>query len=96
MSDDDFKTVADSGVLHPFVTLREIDEVLGRTTAKPKPQFILHVDLMRIGMPRRQAEYVRRLKVLVEEFDIEWEPMAPKREQELLRLLEDDEQQRAA
>ena len=45
LEEEDFRTVVDSGVLHPFVTLREIDEVRGRATAKPKQEFKVYVDL---------------------------------------------------
>ena len=97
MSDEEFKTVVESGVLHPFVTMVEIDEARGRASTKPKQQFILNVDLYKIGTPTRQAEFARRLEALVEEFGIKWEPMAPEREKVLSRILtEADEQKQAA
>jgi hypothetical protein len=97
LEDEEFKMVVDSGVLHPLVTLREIDEVRGRPSTKPKQQFIFNVDLYKIGTPTRQAEFARRLEALVEEFGIKWEPMAPEREKVLSRILtEADEQKQAA
>jgi DNA replication protein DnaC len=97
MDDEEFKTVVESGVLHPLVTLREIEEVRGRSSAKPKQQFVLHVDLNRIATQSRQAEFVRELKALLEKFDFDWEPMAPKRQEQLSSLLaEFDEQNQAA
>ena len=75
----------------------EIEEVQGRASAKAKQQFVLHVDLNKIATQERQADFVRKLKALVDEFGIDWEPMAPKREQELSRrLAEFDEQKQAA
>ncbi len=96
LEDEEFKTVVDSGVLQPFVTLREIEEVRGRASAKPKQQFVLHVDLNRIATQSRQAEFVRELKALLEKFDFDWEPMAPNRQKELSDLLAEFDEQRQA
>jgi hypothetical protein len=98
LEDEEFKIVVDSGVLHPLVTLREIDEVRGRASAKPQQQqqFMFHVDLNRIGTQKVQADFVCKLKALLDEFGIEWEPMAPKREKELSRLLAESDQQNQA
>ena len=98
LEDEEFKMVVDSGVLHPLVTLREIDEVRGRASAKPEQQqFMFHVDLNRIATQKGQADFACKLKALLDEFGIEWEPMAPKREQQLSHLLaEFDEQKQAA
>ena len=97
MEDDEFKTVAKSGVLHPLVTLREIEEVQGRASATPNLEFPLHLNLFKIATPQRQAEFVRKLKALVDEYGIGWERMAPKREKQLSTLLDEfDEQNQAA
>ena len=97
LEDEEFRAVIDSGVLHPFVTLREIEEVQGRASATPSLEFPLHLNLFKIATPRRQAEFFRKLKALVAEFEIDLEPMAPKREKQLSSLLDEfDEQNQAA
>ena len=97
LEDEEYRAVIDSGVLHPFVTLREIEEVQDRASTTPSVKFPLHLNLYRIATPRRQAEFYRKLKALVEEFEIDLEPMAPKREKQLSSLLDEfDEQKQAA
>ena len=95
LEDEDFKTVIDSGVLHPFVTLREIDEVRGRASAKPKQEFRVFVDLSKLGVRSRQVEFARRLKELVAVFDLELK--APSHEEDLSSLIDEaDDTKQAA
>jgi hypothetical protein len=95
LEEEDFRTVVDSGVLHPFVTLREIDEVRGRATAKPKQEFKVYVDLGSIGTRTEQAKLAQKLKQLVEAFSLELK--APSHEDDLQSLLDEavDTQQAA-
>lgn len=97
LGDDEVKMVVDSGVLHPLLTMREIDEARGVASTKMSLEFPLHVDLYKISTTRRQAEFFQKLEVLCREFGIDMEPMSPKRKQELLRIrAETDDQQHAA
>ena len=93
LEDEDFKTVIDGGVLHPFVTLREIDEVRGRASPKAKQEFRVYFDLNKLGVRSRQVELARRLKELAAEFDLELK--APSHEEDLSSLIDeaDDEKQ---
>ena len=93
LEDEDFKTVIDSGVLHPFVTLREIDVVRGRASPKAKQEFRVYLDLNELGVRSRQVELARRLNELAAEFDLELK--APSHEEDLLSLIDeaDDEKQ---
>ena len=89
LGDEDFRTVIESGVLQPFVTLQEIVEVLGRTSDKPSQDIKISVDLGKITTPKRKAEFVQKLEQRLAEFDIAWEPLAKSREGELKSLLDE-------
>jgi hypothetical protein len=94
LEDEDFKLVVNSGVLHPFVTLKEIDEARGRTSVKPSQEFRVYVDLNLIGSRSRQAEFVRKLQELAKEFELN--PVAPSREEDLASLLDESDDSKQA
>jgi hypothetical protein len=87
LEDEPFRLVADSGILHPLATMKEIDEALGRSAAKGKTGFRIYVDLSAIGSRSRQAEFVRKLHTLAADFDLK--PVAPSHEDDLSSLLDE-------
>jgi hypothetical protein len=87
MDKEDFATVADAGVLHPFVTIKELDKALGKTSTKSKDEFKVFVDLAAIGVKSRQIEFARKLKELVDEYQVKLS--APNHEDDLSSLLEE-------
>lgn len=95
LQDEDFRRVAESGLMHPLATMKEIDAALGRSAAKGTPQFRVYVDLSLIGSRSRQAEFVRKLQALAAHFDLK--PVAPSHEDDLSSLLDEpDDTQQAA
>jgi len=87
LEDEPFRLVAESGMLHPLATMKEIDEALGRSAAKAKTGFRIYVDLSAIGSRSRQAEFVRKLHTLAADFDLK--PIAPSHEDDLSSLLDE-------
>jgi hypothetical protein len=87
LQDEDFRRVAESGMMHPLATMKEIDAALGRSAEKGTPQFRVYVDLSLIGSRSRQAEFVRKLQALAADFDLK--PVAPSHEDDLSSLLDE-------
>jgi hypothetical protein len=87
LPDEDFGRVAESGMLHPLATMKEIDAALGRSAAKGPPQFRVYVDLSLIGSRSRLAEFVQKLHALARDFDLK--PVAPSHEDDLSSLLDE-------
>jgi hypothetical protein len=95
LNDEDFRRVAESGLMHPLATMKEIDTALGRSAAKGTPQFRVYVDLSLIGSRSRQAEFVQKLHLLARDFDLK--PVAPSHEDDLSSLLDEaDDTKQAA
>ena len=94
LEDEKFKVVVDSGVLHPFATMKEIDAVLGKRGAKSEREskksareFRVFVDLSEIGVRSRQVEFAHKLKQLVDEYRLTLK--APAHEDELSSLIDE-------
>ena len=94
LEDEKFKAVVESGVLHPFATMKEIDAVLGKTSAKSAREFRVFVDLSEIGVRSRQVEFARKLKQLVEEYRLTLK--APNHEDELSSLIDEPVEEKQA
>ena len=95
LSDEDFRRVAESGLMHTLATMKEIDTALGRSAAKGTLQFRVYVDLSLIGSRSRQAEFVQKLHLLARDFDLK--PVAPSHEDDLSSLLDEaDDTKQAA
>jgi hypothetical protein len=94
LDSEDFGRVAESGMMHPLATMKEIDMALGRSAAKGTPQFRVYVDLSLIGSRSRQAEFVQKLHALARDFDLK--PVAPSHEDDLSSLLEEFDDTKSA
>jgi hypothetical protein len=95
LDEGDFRRVAESRLLHPLATMKEIEMALGRSAAKGKKEFRVYVDLNLLGSRAQQAKFAQRLEELVVAFKIEMK--APSHEDELKSLLaETDDTQQAA
>ena len=93
MSDADFDKVATSGILHPFVTLPEIQQLVSTSPKKRKPKLHVLLDVYKVAEAGRQREFVRRLKQLGDEFNV---PLsAPGDSNALATLIEELEQEQA-
>ena len=74
MDDHEFQRVADSGVLHPFVTLKAIEDVV--RVKKPGEEahtFNVFIDLNKVGNALKQKEFARKLKSLLAEYHVDLE-----------------------
>ena len=87
LDEEKFKAVVESGVLHPFATMKKIDAVLGKTGAKSEREFRVFVDLSEIGVRSRQVEFAHKLKQLVDEYRLTLK--APDHEDELSSLIDE-------
>jgi hypothetical protein len=95
LEDEDFKKVVDSGVLNPFAMWKDIEAVLGKSSRTSKGKFKVFLDLNKLPVRSRQAEFARRLNNLATEYHLELK--APNHEDDLSSLIEEfDEVEQAA
>jgi hypothetical protein len=74
MQDQDFQRVADSGVLHPFATLKAIEDVVRvRKAGDEEHTFNVLIDLNKVGSALKQKEFARKLKSLLAEYHVDLE-----------------------
>jgi hypothetical protein len=65
MEDHDFQRVVDSGVMHPFVTLKAIEDVVHvKKAGSEEHTFNVFIDLSKVGNALKQKEFARKLKSL--------------------------------
>ena len=74
MEDHDFQRVADSGVLHPFVTLKAIEDVVHvKKAGSEEHTFNVFIDLNKVGNALKQKEFARKLKSPLVEYHVDLE-----------------------
>jgi hypothetical protein len=74
MQDHEFQRVVDSGVLHPFATLKAIEDVLRvRKAGDEDHTFNVFIDLNKVGSAVKQKEFARKLKSLLAEYHVDLE-----------------------
>ena len=94
MQDHDFQRVVDSGVLHPFATLKAIeDAVRVKKVGDEEHTFRVFVDLNKLGGVSKQKEFARKLKNLLDEYHVAFETSTGHKS-DLDALLEEGEQVR--
>jgi len=98
MSDADFDKVATSGVLHRHVPLSEIEKYVSASPQKKrKPKLNVLFDVYKVKEIGRQREFVRRLKELADEFNVELTaPQDSNALAELVKGLENPTEKKAA
>jgi hypothetical protein len=71
MEDHEFQRVVDSGVLHPFATLKAIEDVVRvRKAGDEEHTFNVFIDLNKVGSALKQKEFARKLKSLLAEYHV--------------------------
>ena len=74
MQDHEFQRVAESGVLHPFATLKAIEDVVRvRKAGDEEHTFNVFIDLNKVGTALKQKEFARKLKSLLAEYHVDLE-----------------------
>ena len=74
MQDHEFQRVVDSGVLHPFATLKAIEDVVRvRKAGDEEHTFNVFIDLNKVGSALKQKEFARKLKSLLAEYHVDLE-----------------------
>ena len=74
MQDHEFQRVAESGVLHPFATLKAIEDVVRvRKAGDEEHTFNVFIDLNKVGSALKQKEFARKLKSLLAEYHVDLE-----------------------
>jgi hypothetical protein len=97
MSDADFDKVATSGVLHRHVPWSEIQKFMSVSPKKRKPKLNVLFDVYKVKEIGRQREFVRRLKELADEFNVELTaPQDSNALAELVKGLENATEKKAA
>jgi hypothetical protein len=97
MSDADFDKVATSGVLHRHVPWPEIQKFMSVSPKKRKPKLNVLFDVYKVKETGRQCEFVRRLKELADEFNVELTaPQDSNALAELIKSFENASEKKAA
>ena len=74
MQDHEFQRVVESGVLHPFATLKAIEDVVRvRKAGDEEHTFNVFIDLNKVGSALKQKEFARKLKSLLAEYHVDLE-----------------------
>ena len=74
MQDHEFQRVAESGVLHPFATLKAIEDVVRvRKAGDEEHTFNVFIDLNKVGTALKQKEFARKLRSLLAEYHVDLE-----------------------
>lgn len=70
MESHEFKLVVEAGVLSPFVSLKEIQQVVPRSGGNAKSQLRVSMDLSEVGEFNRRCEFAKKLRDLAEEYHV--------------------------
>jgi hypothetical protein len=74
MQDHEFQRVVDSGVLHPFATLKAIEDVVWVRKAGDEEHMLnVFIDLNKVGSALKKKEFARKLKSLLAEYHVDLE-----------------------
>jgi hypothetical protein len=89
MSDEEFQRIVEADVLSPFVSLKAIEAVIPKTSSKSGSGFLISVDLSKVTGFGMQRDFIRKLKELVDAYQLEL-ATSPAHQHDLESLLVDE------